>query len=159
MKSLLLLFELLICVQVNSQTFKLYQTGNIHNQLKLNTKTGEIYQVQDDGQTFLVTEAKTPANDKENMYTLQKTENIWTFIMLDQFSGKLWQCQFSVKGSEYRASWEINPNELSQTQVKKFSIQPLTSMYQFYLINDDTGELWKFQWSTKGADYRWIEKQ
>jgi hypothetical protein len=159
MKRLLSLLALLFCIQVYSQTYKLYETQNIHNQLKLNTKTGEVYQVQDDGQTFLVTEAKTPDNDKENKYTLQKTENIWTFIMLDQFSGKLWQCQFSVKGAEYRGSWEINPNELSLSQAKKFSIQPLTSMYQFYLINDDTGELWKFQWGTKGAEYRWIKKQ
>jgi hypothetical protein len=34
----------------------------------------------------------------------------------------------------------------------------LTSMYQYYLINDNTGDMWKFQWSTKGDDYRWIEK-
>lgn len=39
-----------------------------------------------------------------------------------------------------------------------FSIQPLTSMYQYYLINDNTGDMWKFQWSTKGDDYRWIER-
>ena len=39
-----------------------------------------------------------------------------------------------------------------------FSIQPLTSMYQYYLVNDDTGDMWKFQWSTKGDDYRWIER-
>jgi hypothetical protein len=159
MKIIFGIIQLLIFFQGYSQTYKLYQTKNIHNQLKLNTKTGEIYQVQDDGQTFLVTDAKTPANDKENKYILQKTDNIWTFIMLDQFSGKLWQCQFSVQGSEYRSSWEINPNELSQTEVKKFSIQPLISMFQFYLINDDTGEIWKFQWSTKGSEYRWIEKQ
>jgi hypothetical protein len=112
MKTFFGIILLLIFFQGYSQTYQLYQTKNIHNQLKLNTKTGEIYQVQDDGQTFLVTDAKTPDNNKENKYTLQKTENIWTFIMLDQFSGKLWQCQFSVQGSEYRSSWEINPNEL-----------------------------------------------
>ena len=110
MKTLFGLITLLIFFQGYSQTFKLYQTKNIHNQLKLNTKTGEIIQVQDDGQTFLVTDAKTPDNEKANRYTLQKTENIWTFIMLDQFSGKLWQCQFSVHGSEYRSCWEINPS-------------------------------------------------
>lgn len=32
-------------------------------------------------------------------------------------------------------------------------------MYQFYLINKDTGEMWQFQWSTKSEDgYRWIKK-
>lgn len=24
--------------------------------------------------------------------------------------------------------------------------------------NDNTEDMWKFQWSTKGDDYRWIEK-
>lgn len=120
MRTLFGLITLLIFFQGYSRTFKLFQTKNIHNQLKLNSKTGEINQVQDDGQTFLVTDAKTPDNEKENRYTLQMTENIWTFIMLDQFSGKLWQCQFSVTGSQYRSSWEINPYALSQTETKNF---------------------------------------
>lgn len=53
----------------------------------------------------------------------------------------------------------INKYELvSDNENCIFSIQPLTSMYQYYLINDRTGDMWKFQWSTKGDDYRWIEK-
>lgn len=32
-------------------------------------------------------------------------------------------------------------------------------MHQFYLINDETSEIWKFQWTThKKEAYRWIEK-
>jgi hypothetical protein len=32
-------------------------------------------------------------------------------------------------------------------------------MFQFYLVNEETGEMWKFQWSTKEDDgYRWIQK-
>jgi len=159
MKKLIVILTLFLSFVANAQTYKLYQTDNIHNQLKLNSKTGEVYQVQDDGQTFLVKEAFTPNNEKPNRYTLHKTKNIWTYILLDQFSGKLWQCQFSVQGTEYRSSWEINSYALSDTESNKFTIQPLTSMFQFYLINDETGEMWKFQWSTKGAEYRWIEKQ
>ena len=53
----------------------------------------------------------------------------------------------------------INKNELVENNERcVFSIQPLTSMYQYYLINDNTGDMWKFQWSTKGDDYRWIER-
>ncbi len=159
MKYLVVIYALLINFEANAQTFKLYQTDNIHNQLKLNTKTGEVYQVQDDGQLFLVNAEITPDNEKPNRYALHKTKNIWTYILLDQFSGKLWQCQFSVKGTEYISSWDINPHELSNTESNKFTIQPLTSMFQYYLINDETGEMWKFQWSTKGAEYRWIKKQ
>ena len=79
--------------------------------------------------------------------------------MLDKFSGKLWQCQFSVKGTEYISSWIINSKELSTTETVKFNIEPMTSMYQNYLIDEETGEMWKFQWTTKeDENYRWIEK-
>jgi len=143
----------------NAQTYKLYQTKNINNQLKLNTMTGEVYQVQNDGQKFLVHEASTPSGETPKRYSLYDTQNMWTYILLDEFSGKLWQCQYSVKGINYISSWVINPNALSFTEENKFSISPMTSMYQFYLINDKTGEMWKFQWTTKNKDgYRWIEK-
>jgi hypothetical protein len=141
-----------------SQSFELYQTQNIHTQLKLNTRTGEVQQIQDDGQKFLVNEGLTPDSKKGDRYSLHKTENLWTFILLDEFSGKLYQIQFSIKGDEYRGIWVINPNSLSSTESKKFSIKPLISMFQFYLINNEDGEMWKFQWSTKGDEFRWIEK-
>ncbi|GAB6390909.1 MAG: hypothetical protein MdMp014T_0282 [Treponematales bacterium] len=149
---------LLLSVFVHAQTYKLYQTDNIHNQLRLNTKTGEVYQVQDDGQTFLVHPATTPNNNKSNRYALYKTKNIWTFILLDTFTGKLWQCQFSVEGTDYIFSIVINPYSLSFTERSKFTIEPLVSMFQYYLINEETGKMWKFQWSAKGDDYRWIEE-
>lgn len=141
-----------------SQPYELYQTQNIHNQLKLNTRTGEVQQIQDDGQKFLVNEGITPENTKGKRYSLHETENIWTYILVDEFFGKLYQVQYSVQGQEYRGIWYINSNSLSYTETRKFSIKPLVSMYQFYLINNENGEMWKFQWSSKGEEYRWIEK-
>jgi hypothetical protein len=141
-----------------AQTYNFYQTENIYNQLRLNSKTGEVYQIQNDGQTFLVQNEITPENELYNRYSLEKTENMWTYILLDKVSGKLWQCQYSVQGEAYRHSWIINPNSLSETPKSKFNIQPLISMFQYYLVNEETGEMWKFQWSTKGDEYRWIEK-
>ena len=158
MKRFAFMFALLLGTALSAQTYKLYQTDNIHNQLRLNTKTGEVYQIQTDGQKFIVQYALTIQNTVENRYSLHKTENIWTYILLDTFTGKLWQCQYSVKGADYRFSMEINTQQLSYLDYSKFTVQPMTSMYQFYLINQDNGQMWKFQWSTKGEDYRWIEK-
>jgi hypothetical protein len=158
MKIIFLLLALTSQLGLSAQTYKFYQTENIHNQLRLNSRTGEIYQIQSDGQRFLVQKEITPENLKNNRYQLEKTENMWTYILLDNFSGKLWQCQYSVQGDEYRNVWVINPNKLSYSEKSKFSIQPMTSMYQFYLTNEETGEMWKFQWSAQGDDYRWIEK-
>lgn len=157
-KIFLFYFYSFLSMGVNAQTYKFYQTQNIHNQLRLNTKTGQVYQIQDDGQEFLVHPTTTPLNETPNRYALYETRNMWTFILLDKFSGKLWQCQYSVKGTDYISSWVINPDALSYTETNKFTIQPLTSMYQYYLINDETGDMWKFQWTTKGEEYRWIEK-
>jgi hypothetical protein len=158
MKVLTALLALLLSTTVlHAQTYKFYQTDNIHNQLRLNTKTGEVYQIQNDGQSFLIHPATTPANEVQNRYALHKTRNMWTYILLDTFTGKLWQCQFSVQGAEYRASWPINLSDFSNSPNSRFTIQPMTSMYQYYLINDETGTMWKFQWTTKGDEYRWIE--
>lgn len=158
-KILLIFFVLFWNSIVYAQPYNLYQTDNVHNQLRLNSMTGEVIQIQDDGQRFLVHSAITPKSGKPDRYALYKTKNMWTYILLDKFTGRLWQCQYSVEGTEYISSWIINPYLLSTSEKSKFTIQPMTSMYQFYLINQETGDMWKFQWSTKSEDgYRWIEK-
>jgi hypothetical protein len=159
MKILMVILTLSLSIATNAQTYKLYKTDNLHNQLRLNTATGEVYQIQDDGQKFLVHEATSPSNEKQNRYALFKTQNMWTFILLDKWSGLLWQCQYSVEGVDNIFSVVINPSALSYTQSNKFTIQPMTSMFQYYLLNEETGEMWQFQWSTKGDEYRWIEKK
>ena len=158
MKPILPIFALFLSVSVHAQTYRFYQTDNIHNQLRLNTKTGEVYQIQNDGQSFLIHRATTPNNERTDRYTLFKTQNMWTYILLDKWTGKLWQCQYSTKGIDYMGSWVINPYDLSNKESDRFTIEPLTSMYQYYLINEETGEMWKFQWTTQGEEYRWIEK-
>lgn len=163
MKRCLRLIVLIVCLSesilVSAQTFEFFQTQNYHNQLRLNTLTGEVYQVQDDGGSWLVNSAITPESSKPYRYWLYPTQNMWTFILIDLFTGKLWQTQYSIKGDDYRYSVPINSNALSYSEHAKFEIKPMMSMYQFYLINKDTGEMWKFQWSTKSEDgYRWIEK-
>ena len=141
----------------HAQTYKFYQTDNIHNQLRLNVTNGEVYQIQDDGQKFLVHAGEDTAGIKNNdRYTLYKTKNMWTYIHLDKCTGELWQCQYSVEGIENIFSVVINDSSLSNSPSSKFTIQPLISMFQYYLTNEETGEMWKFQWSTKGKDYRWI---
>ena len=198
------------------QTYKMYSTRNYHNQLRLNTMTGEVQQIQDDGQSWEICSAREVLGDREGRFCLYDTQNMWTFIMLDTYTGKNWQVQFSVKGEDYMFAAPINMFSLAYPETTSnwtnrfqmfatknmwtfilldsyngrlwqvqystqdldnlmivpinkyelisdnerciFSIQPLTSMYQYYLINDNTGDMWKFQWSTKGDDYRWIEK-
>ena len=199
-----------------AQTYKMYQTKNYHNQLRLNTATGEVKQIQDDGQSWTICPGIDSTLDQSGRFTLNETQNMWTFIMLDSYTGKTWQVQFSTKGTDYmfytpinqwslsypssEDNWRnrfqlfptqnmwnfilldtytgrlwqvqysssdldalmcipINEVELAQASHQIFSISPLTSMYQYYLINELNGDMWKFQWSTKGDDYRWIQRQ
>ena len=192
MKKLIVSFALMVITLASyAQVYKMYSTRNYHNQLRLNTMTGEVQQIQDDGQSWIICSAREISGDKESRFCLYETQNMWTFIMLDTYTGKNWQVQFSVKGEDYMFAtqnmwtfilldsyngrlWQvqystqdldnlfcipINEYELVANNERCiFSIQPLTSMYQYYLVNDDTGDMWKFQWSTKGDDYRWIER-
>ena len=143
----------------SNSVYKMYRTQNYHNQLRLNTMTGEVQQIQDDGQSWMICSAREILGDAAGRFCLYETQNMWTFILLDSYNGKLWQVQYSSQDLDNLLCIPINEYELvSDNEKCIFSIQPLTSMYQYYLINDYTGDMWKFQWSTKGNDYRWIEK-
>lgn len=83
--------------------FKLFPTQNIWTFLKLDTQTGQIWQVQfsigDDDKRFecvlnpnsLITDAKK-VNGRFELYP---TQNIYNFILLDKMNGKSWQVQWS----------------------------------------------------------------
>lgn len=50
MKKLFVLFALMVIASTSyAQVYKMYKTRNYHNQLRLNTMTGEVQQIQDDG--------------------------------------------------------------------------------------------------------------
>ena len=160
MKKLIVSFALMVITLASyAQVYKMYSTRNYHNQLRLNTMTGEVQQIQDDGQSWIICSAREISGDKESRFCLYETQNMWTFILLDSYNRRLWQVQYSTQDLDNLFCIPINKDELGSDNEKCiFSIQPLTSMYQYYLINDRTGDMWKFQWSTKGDDYRWIEK-
>ena len=102
MKKLIVSCALMVITLVSyAQTYKMYSTRNYHNQLRLNTMTGEVQQIQDDGQSWEICSAREASGDKVGRFCLYETQNMWTFIMLDTYTGKNWQVQFSVKGEDY----------------------------------------------------------
>ena len=85
-------------------TYELFKTQNMWTFLKLNTKNGIITQVQysinDDNRGEVVLNFLPLAigeNAVPGRFTLYPTENMWTFIMVDQIDGRLWQVQWSQK--------------------------------------------------------------
>ena len=99
MKTVLFLFFCAISILANGQVYKMYSTRNIHNQLRLNTATGEVMQIQDDGQSWIIGETIEASGKIEGRYSLSETRNMWTFILLDTFTGKTWQVQYSTKST------------------------------------------------------------
>lgn len=83
--------------------FKLFPTQNMWTFIKLDTQTGQMWQVQynidhDNGRfeyylnpTFLITDD----NKVNGRFELYPTQNIYNFILLDQINGNLWQVQWS----------------------------------------------------------------
>ena len=83
-------------------TYELFKTQNMWTFLKLNTKNGTITQVQyalnDENRGEVVLNFVPLAigeNAVPGRFTLYPTENMWTFIMVDQIDGRLWQVQWS----------------------------------------------------------------
>lgn len=96
--------------QLRKPRYQLFKTQNKWNLLKLDTATGQIWQVQysvenDLGrfQEPLNTEwLIVPSYDEmiTGRFTLYATDNIYNFILLDQIDGRCWQVQWGFKSSE-----------------------------------------------------------
>jgi len=122
MKNLILAVILLACVapciaddeppldqcmpDSSHETFRLFQTRNIWTLLKLDTRTGFVWQVQwgDNAVTLPINlevlvpkgTAAKPAVMKEGRFTLCTTRNIYNFLLLDQTDGRVWDVQWST---------------------------------------------------------------
>uniref|UniRef100_UPI0040271144 hypothetical protein n=1 Tax=Alloprevotella sp. TaxID=1872471 RepID=UPI0040271144 len=91
-----------------SQRFELYPTQNSFNFLKLDKKTGKIYQVQwslEGEKEFSITlngiDLSQFSTDG-NCFKLYPTKNMWQFILLDGASGRAWHIQW---GFEEKNRW------------------------------------------------------
>ena len=82
--------------------FRLFRTKNIYTFLKLDTRTGQVWQLQwgtDDNHRFIEPiNLKALADGKKaGRFTLYPSSNIFNFILLDQEDGMQWQVQWSIE--------------------------------------------------------------
>ena len=83
--------------------FRLFATDNVWTQLLLDTRDGRVWQVcftvNADGFSGKAPISVKPLVDdigaKPGRFTLYPTANMWTFLLLDQEDGRVWQCQFA----------------------------------------------------------------
>ncbi|MCM1030693.1 MAG: hypothetical protein NC410_04500 [Oscillibacter sp.] len=97
----------------NIVTYKLFPTQNMWTFIKLNTRNGQMWQVQYDTkgdnriETFLnLSPLVCKEKEINGRFTLYPTQNIYNFILLDQIDGKIWQVQWSFE-FENRLIWPI----------------------------------------------------
>lgn len=85
--------------------YKLYPTQNIWTFIKVDTQTGQLWQVQysvndDSNRTEYDLNPKPLITNNAGIngrFNLYPTQNIYNFILLDQIDGSLWQVQWSLE--------------------------------------------------------------
>lgn len=93
------------------------------------------------------------STDSEVSYRLFSTRNMYTFIKLDTRNGKMWQVQWSIKGSDYRFETKLSDYPLVEKEEEKngrFFLYPTTNIYNFILIDQIDGRTWQVQWGKEG---------
>jgi hypothetical protein len=87
----------------NSAQYRLFPTQNIWNFIKLDTRSGLMWQVQfslnNEGRLVSsLNQLPLVLKDQEvnDRFTLYPTQNMYNFILLDQINGKTWQVQWST---------------------------------------------------------------
>lgn len=123
MKKNLILILMLVAITISAQnnndnkvyfspdtnvTYRLFKTQNMHIFIKLNTSNGTMKLVQfstsstrDIMQADLSDiELATGTEAKNGRFYLYPTDNFYTFLLLDQIDGRVWQVQ-----------WPTNPED------------------------------------------------
>lgn len=92
---------------INVTTYRLFPTQNMWTFIKLNTRNGQMWQVQFDikGNNRFVTNLSSESlvikeNEVNDRFILYSTQNIYTFILLDQLDGRTWQVQWSMDSKD-----------------------------------------------------------
>jgi hypothetical protein len=84
--------------------YRLFSTKNAYNFIKLNTRNGQMWQVQWGTEnkyrfenTLSDISLVNKDEEKNGRFFLYPTTNIFNFILLDQINGRAWQVQWSIE--------------------------------------------------------------
>ena len=87
-----------------NSVFKIFPTPNMYTFIKLNTRNGQMWQVQwgiENEYRYETILSDTPRaygdEEKNGRFTLYSTTNTYNLLLLDQIDGRVWQVQWSAK--------------------------------------------------------------
>ncbi len=93
-----------------------------------------------------------PASDSDVAYPyrLFETTNIWTFLLVDTATGRVWQVNYSLSDTP-ATRLVINGSSLlpegASPRNGRFTLYPTNNMYNFLLLDRDDSRIWQLQWS------------
>jgi hypothetical protein len=107
-------------------------------------------------QTQQTTEIEYDMQRLDARFRVFKTRNIWNTLHLDTQTGQLWQVQIALK-DEDRMKTILNKDVLAPTGSRpgRFTLYSSRNMYQFILLDQDSGRTWQVQWSIDGNSGFW----
>lgn len=123
----------------------------------LNTRTTTIENIErktPDLDSVTIAQIKAIYDRMENLvprFKIYKTENTYNLIKLDTATGQTWQVQYRLGDTE-SMTVVIDDSSLlwySESEIAgRFELYPTNNMYQFILIDTQTGRTWQIQWNT-----------
>lgn len=142
-------FALVIC---SLSTFNGYaQTDSLETRTT-SIKNGEQKPLDVDSVT--IAQIKAIYDRMENLvprFKIYKTENTYNLIKLDTATGQTWQVQYRLGDTE-SMTVVIDDSSLlwySEPEIAgRFELYPTNNMFQFILIDTQTGRTWQIQWNT-----------
>ena len=89
----------------NAVEYRFFATKNMYNFIKLNTRNGQMWQVQWGTESKYrfenslsdISLVNKEEEEKNGRFFLYPTTNIYNFILLDQIDGRAWQVQWSTE--------------------------------------------------------------
>lgn len=98
---------------------------------------------------MLLSGCQDEGGDKNGRYELYKTENIFTSLLLDTRTGKLWQTQFSLNEKHPEGAVPISEISLADENGVngRFSLSSTGNIFTFLLLDKLTGAIQHCQFS------------
>ena len=85
-------------------------------------------------------------------YKMYKTENIYNLLKLDTATGRVWLVQYRLGSTESMTVAVDNTSLLWDDEIARagrFELYETNNMYQYILLDTETGRTWQVQWDTE----------
>jgi hypothetical protein len=90
------------------------------------------------------------AEQSNSRFRLFATQNVWTFLLLDSSTGRVWQLQYALSDTVFAGRLALNDSVLvpvASERPGRFSLRETQNVYNFLLLDQYDGRVWQLQWS------------